>query len=104
MCCCAVEQVDFTPTVSLLLGIPIPSTSVGVAIPEMIAALGSRRPGAAEEAVHANLQQLRAFAESVLGAEAVAELLSGLYVAVHALRGGEVPSSLCLLCAADRKI
>ncbi len=59
------QQIDVVPTLSSLLGVPIPQNSLGIVIPETLRDLPTEEQLGV---LHANAQQLkRVYAENVPG-------------------------------------
>ncbi len=97
-------QVDFAPTMSLLLGVPIPYSNLGRIIPDLFAAAKGVTPGDIQAFLEANVRQVHNYLEryAQLGGSLPEELLASLRRDVASFRssGGDPALGLSLLARA----
>lgn len=57
----SIQQIDLVPTISLLLGLPIPFNNLGTVIPELFSRSLSRKEFALDRAMQLNANQIKAY-------------------------------------------
>ncbi|KAG8895790.1 mannose-ethanolamine phosphotransferase gpi13, partial [Tulasnella sp. 417] len=57
----AIQQIDIVPTISLLLGLPIPFNNLGMVIPEVFLRQSSSHKSVLDEAMQLNVDQIQAY-------------------------------------------